>query len=98
MVIVVENALRNWLFKKSLLEHYWDPHSWFGGFVNLCFFADYVASRSLWRGDKLQRVHSEKQLFTKLCRRHRDTDTHAGGQIIPQGLVGKFFHCMFFFG
>jgi len=32
----------NWLFKKSLLEHYWDPHSWFGGFVNLCFFADYV--------------------------------------------------------
>ncbi|CAL1126656.1 unnamed protein product [Cladocopium goreaui] len=32
----------NWLFKKSLMQHYWDPHSWFGGFVNLCFFTDYV--------------------------------------------------------
>ena len=24
------------------MQHYWDPHSWFGGFVNLCFFTDYV--------------------------------------------------------
>ena len=24
------------------MQHYWDPHSWFGGFVKLCFFTDYV--------------------------------------------------------
>ncbi|CAK9034232.1 unnamed protein product [Durusdinium trenchii] len=34
--------LLNWLFKKSLMQHYWDPRSWLGGLVNLCFFADYL--------------------------------------------------------
>ena len=80
VIFVVKIAPRNWLFKKSLMEHYWDPHSWFGGFVNLCFFADYVASRRFWRGEKL----AETQRHRHAWRADQD----------PQGFVGKFFHCM----
>lgn len=32
----------NWMHKKARFFHYWDPHSWLGGAVNLCFFADYL--------------------------------------------------------
>lgn len=39
--------LLNWFFKKSIMQHYWDPRSWLGGLINFLFFFDYMLFRLL---------------------------------------------------
>jgi len=36
----------NWIYKKVQMPHYWDIRSWIGGIIEICFFADYLLSRS----------------------------------------------------
>jgi len=32
----------NWIYKKAMMSHYSDIHSWIGGIVEILFFADYM--------------------------------------------------------
>merc|ERR1719221_196338 len=36
----------NWIYKKVQMPHYSDIRSWIGGIIEICFFADYLLSRS----------------------------------------------------
>jgi len=35
----------NWIYKKIQMPHYSDIQSWIGGFIEICFFTDYLLSR-----------------------------------------------------
>merc|ERR1712039_521083 len=35
----------NWIYKKILMPHYSDVHSWTGGMIEISFFVDYLLSR-----------------------------------------------------
>jgi ER lumen protein retaining receptor len=35
----------NWIYKKVMMPHYFDMHSWIGGVIEISFFIDYLLSR-----------------------------------------------------
>merc|ERR1711933_330456 len=35
----------NWIYKKVMMPHYFDMHSWIGGVIEISFFVDYLLSR-----------------------------------------------------
>lgn len=39
----------NWIYKKFYMPNYFDLHSWIGGFIEICFFVDFLTFRSTGR-------------------------------------------------